>query len=106
MTDGIEGVFLQTHSWAKSSEFFQKLGFTVEFETELNTGRLRNGDGPFVFIAQVPEDQPPQTQLIVAITDEQMDALEGADIRKQLAREMTLYDPDGRSWRVQTPEST
>jgi hypothetical protein len=106
MADGIEGVYLQTHSWHDSAKFFHKLGFTIEFDTGLNSGRLRNGDGPFLFIAQVPGDQELQTQLIVAITDEQMDALDGAAVRTQFAREMTLYDPDGRSWRVQTPEPT
>ncbi len=56
MTDGIEAVYLETHNWGKSARFFQKLGYTVEFETDHNSGQLRNGDGPYLFIAEVPDD--------------------------------------------------
>ena len=58
-TEGIEAVFLETHNWGKSAKFFQALGYEIEFETDHNSGQLRNGDGPYVFIAEVPEDQSP-----------------------------------------------
>ena len=56
---GIEAVFLETHNWGKAAKFFQALGFDLEFETDHSSGQLRNGDGPYVFIAEVPEDQEP-----------------------------------------------
>ena len=48
-------MFLKTHNWGKAARFFQALGFELEFETDHNSGQLRNGDGPYVFIAEVPE---------------------------------------------------
>ena len=53
-TDGIEAVFLETHNWGKAARFFQAFGFELEFETDHNSGQLRNGDGPYLFIAEVP----------------------------------------------------
>src|SRR6476646_8253434 len=45
-TTGIDAVFLETHNWGRSAGFFQALGFTLDFETDHNSGLLRNGDGP------------------------------------------------------------
>jgi hypothetical protein len=81
MTEGIEAVYLETHNWGKSAKFFQKLGYTVEFETDHNSGQLRNGDGPWIFIADVAT--PFETT-------------------HWGARELTLRDPDGRVWRLQS----
>jgi len=55
-TDGIEAVFLETHNWGKAAKFLQALGFELEFSTDHNSGQLRNGDGPSVFIAEIPEN--------------------------------------------------
>ena len=62
-TEGIEAVFLTTHNWGKAAKFFQGLGYQLEFDTGHSSGQLRNGDGPFVFIAEVPEDQRPDTRI-------------------------------------------
>ena len=59
-TEGIEAVFLETHNWGKAAKFFQALGFELEFSTDHSSGQLRNGDGPYVFIAEVPEDREPR----------------------------------------------
>ena len=56
-TEGIEAVFLETHNWGKAAKFFQALGFALEFETDHDSGQLRNGDGPYVFIAEVPPER-------------------------------------------------
>src|ERR1700678_3293010 len=66
-TEGIEAVFVETHNWGKSAKFFQALGFELEFETGHASGQLRNGDGPYVFIAEVPEDQVPQMQVVLKV---------------------------------------
>ena len=73
-TEGIEAVFLETHNWGKAAKFFQKLGYTVEFETDHNSGQLRNGDGPSLFISEVPESEPTRRSIVLAVTD--ADALE------------------------------
>ena len=54
-TEGIEAVFLETHNWGKSAKFFQGLGYEIEFATDHNSGQLRRGDSPSLFIAEVPE---------------------------------------------------
>jgi hypothetical protein len=61
-TERIEAVFLTTHNWGKSAKFFQALGFTLDFETDHNSGKLRNGDGPYLFIAEVPANQQVEAQ--------------------------------------------
>jgi uncharacterized glyoxalase superfamily protein PhnB len=111
MTDGIEAVYLETHNWGKSARFFQKLGYTVEFETDHNSGQLRNGDGPYLFIAEVPATREPGISLVVAVADE--DALQLDDVEVVTpfqtthwgAREMTIRDPDGRIWQLQAKTS-
>ena len=68
-TEGIEAVFLETHNWGKSAKFFQALGFELEFETDHNSGQLRNGDGPYVFIAEIPETEPTRRHLVLTVAD-------------------------------------
>ena len=108
MTDGIEAVYLETHNWGKSAKFFQKLGYTVEFETDHNSGRLRNGDGPYLFIAEVPAAREPSIALVLAVADEdRVEVDDGVEVVTPFetthwgAREMTIRDPDGRIWRLQ-----
>jgi N-acetylglutamate synthase-like GNAT family acetyltransferase len=45
-TEGIEAVYLTTHNWGRAAKFFQALGFNLEFETDHNSGQLRNGAVP------------------------------------------------------------
>ncbi|MFE9580660.1 VOC family protein [Nocardia sp. NPDC006044] len=107
-TNGIEAVFLETHNWGKAAKFFQALGYELEFETDHSSGQLRNGDGPYIFIAEVPETKEPGMQLVLKATD--TDAL-AADVAVEVVtplaethygtREMTVRDPDGRLWSVQ-----
>ncbi|MCU1393471.1 MAG: hypothetical protein JWM34_1899 [Ilumatobacteraceae bacterium] len=112
-TAGIEAVFLETHNWGKAAKFFQALGFTLDFETDHNSGQLRNGDGPYVFIAEVPEDQATGIQLVLTVTDESAVRLDPiVEIVNPFAdthfgtREMTVRDPDGRMWSLQAPGAT
>ena len=67
-TKGIQAVFLETHNWGRAAKFFQALGYQLEFETDHNSGELRNGESPYIFIAEVPEDQPPQVRLVLQTT--------------------------------------
>ena len=68
-TDGVEAMFLETHNWGKAAKFFQALGYELEFETDHSSGQLRNGDGPYVLIAEVPDDQPTGTRLVHHVSD-------------------------------------
>ncbi|GAB2965067.1 VOC family protein [Amycolatopsis acidiphila] len=109
-TDGIEAVFLETHNWGKAAKFFQALGFKLEFETDHSSGQLRNGDGPYVFIAEVPEDREPRTRIALKVPD--ADAFRPDPAVEVVtpftethwgAREMTVRDSDGRLWSLQAP---
>jgi uncharacterized glyoxalase superfamily protein PhnB len=109
-TEGIEAVFLETHNWGKAAKFFQSLGFELEFSTDHNSGQLRNGDGPYVFIAEVPETQEPQMQLVLKVPDAEAFQLQpGVEVVTPFedthfgTRAMTVRDPDGRLWNLQAP---
>ena len=109
-TTGIEAVFLTTHNWGKSAKFFQALGYQLEFETDHASGQLRNGDGPYLFIAEVPEGEALDVQAIQAVPDE---AAFGPDPIVEVVapfedthwgtRVAVVRDPDGRTWRLQAP---
>ena len=109
-TDGIEAVFLETHNWGKAAKFFQGLGFELEFATDHNSGQLRNGDGPYIFIAEVPQDREPRMQVALKVPD--ADAFSvgpGVEVVTPFedthygTKEMTVRDPDGRLWSLQAP---
>ena len=109
-TEGIEAVFLTTHNWGRAAKFFQELGYELEFDTGHSSGQLRNGEGPYVFISEVPEDQPPETRIVLKVAD--ADAFEADPVVEVVTpfedthfgtREMTVRDPDGRLWSLQAP---
>jgi hypothetical protein len=109
-TEGIEAVFLETHNWGKAARFFQALGYQLEFTTDHNSGQLRNGNGPSVFIAEVPEQREPQVQIVLKVpAAEAFQA--GPDVEVVTPFEethfgttmMTVRDPDGRLWSLQAP---
>jgi hypothetical protein len=109
-TEGIEAVFLETHNWGRAARFFQALGFRLEFETDHQSGQLRNGDGPYVFIAEVPEDQVPGIQVVLKVadvgafpSDPAVDVVTPFEPTHYGTQEMTVRDPDGRLWSLQAP---
>ena len=109
-TEGIEAVFLETHNWGKAAKFFQALGFKLEFETDHSSGQLCNGSGPYVFIAEVPEDQVPETRIVLKVpdadafrTDPIVEVVSPFEATHYGTREMTVRDPDGRLWSLQAP---
>jgi len=109
-TDGIEAVYLETHNWGKAAKFFQALGFTLEFATDHSSGLLRNGPGPYLFIAEVPHDQPTGIQLVLKVADaDSFEADAAIDVVAPFEethhgpKEMTVRDPDGRLWVLQAP---
>jgi uncharacterized glyoxalase superfamily protein PhnB len=110
MTAGIEAVFLETHNWGKAAKFFQKLGYTVEFETDHNSGQLRNGGSPLLFISEVPESEPTRRNIVLAVPDaDKLELDDSIDVVDQWqethrgTRLMTVRDPDGREWQLQAP---
>jgi len=109
-TEGIEAVFLTSHNWGKAAKFFQSLGYELEFDTGHGSGQLRNGDGPYLFIAEVPEDQPVDLRVVLKVADADTVALDpSVEIVRPVAdthwgtRDLEVRDPDGRTWTLQGP---
>ncbi|SNQ46786.1 Glyoxalase [Frankia canadensis] len=109
-TDGIDAVFVETHNWGRSARFFQSLGFTLEFETDHNSGQFRNGDGPAVFVAEIPADRTPHIQIALRVADaaacspgEGVEVVTPFEDTHYGTKEMTVRDPDGRPWSLQAP---
>ena len=109
-TEGIEAVYLETHNWGKAAGFFRSLGFTLEFETDHSSGMLRNGPGPYLFIAEVPPDRPTGVQLVLKVADADAFVADAAvevvapfEATHHGPQEMTVRDPDGRQWILQAP---
>ncbi|MGC0417212.1 VOC family protein [Embleya sp. AB8] len=109
-TEGIEAVFLETHNWGKSAKFFQALGYELDFATDHNSGQLRNGDGPYLFIAEVPEDRETRIGIALKVADADtfhadpiVDVVTAFEDTHFGTREMTVRDPDGRIWHLQAP---
>lgn len=109
-TKGIEALFLETHNWGKTAKFFQELGYEVEFTTDHGSGRLRNGDGAYIFLVEVPPSQEPQSQIVLGVAD--ADAFRPGPVVEVVTpfqdthygtREMVVRDPDGRTWNLQAP---
>ncbi len=67
-TNGIQAVYLETHNCGKAAKFFESLGFELQFETDHNSGQLRNSRGPYVFIAEIPDNQTVHMQLALGIS--------------------------------------
>lgn len=112
-TEGIEALFLTTHNWGRAARFWQSLGYELELDTGHGSGQLRNGAGPYVFIAEVPEDQEPDLRVVLAVPDaETLELDPGVDVVSSWAathwgtREMAIRDPDGRVWNLQAPGGT
>ncbi|WP_217164051.1 glyoxalase/bleomycin resistance/extradiol dioxygenase family protein [Streptomyces sp. AC512_CC834] len=109
-TEGIEAVFLETHNWGKAAKFWQGLGYELEFATDHASGQLRNGDGPYLFIAEVPEDKEPEVRVVLKVSDaDAFSPAPGVEVVSPFedthfgTREMTVRDPDGRLWSLQAP---
>lgn len=109
-TEGIEAVFMETHNWGRSAKFFQSLGYELEFVTDHNSGQLRNGDSPPLFIAEIPEDREPGLRLVLKVPDaDAFRADPGVEVVTPFedthfgTRMMTVRDPDGRLWSLQAP---
>jgi hypothetical protein len=109
-TEGVEAIYLETHNWGRAAKFWQSLGYDVDFATDHSSGLLRNGDGPYLFIAEVPADRQPGMRIMLKVPD--ADTLElAADVAVGTpfedthygTREMTVRDPDGRVWGLLAP---
>ena len=99
----IEAVYHETHNCVKAAKFFQALGFELDFATDHYSGLLRGGDGPYVFVAEVPESQPTGMKIVLKgeeVTPD-VEVVSPFEDTHFGTREMTVRDPDGREWILQ-----
>jgi hypothetical protein len=109
MTNGLQGLLIETHNWGKTVAFWKALGYELEFETDHHSGQLRHpSGGPFLFIAERPEGTPIQVQPVLAANDAATftPPSSGTVVRPFEAQhwgvlELLLADPDGRHVSVQ-----
>ena len=110
-TEGIEGLYIETHNWGATVAFWQRLGYELLFETDHHSGQLQHPrGGPFVFVAERPEAKAIETYPIIRSSDSAtFEPPEGAPVDKPFTPEhwgvveMMLRDPDGRHVSVQAP---
>jgi hypothetical protein len=110
-TEGIEGLFIETHNWGKSVAFWKALGYNLEFETDHHSGRLRHpSGGPYLFIAERPESKPLELHPVLAVRDAASfkapasgTVVHPFEAQHWHVLEMRLADPDGRQLSLQSP---
>ena len=110
-TSGIGGLVVETHNWGLAVAFWQGLGFELEFETDHHSGQLRHpAGGPWVFVAEHPNANPPEVYPVVLADDADTFAASTADAVEQPfearhwnVMEALLRDPDGHHVSVQAP---
>lgn len=112
-SEGINAVYLETRNWGKAARFFRALGYELEFETDHNSGQLRNGDTPPVFIAEVPPERSTGTHIVLKVPSEaviqdnaELELVSPFETTHYGAREATVRDPDGRLWVLQAPATS
>ncbi len=110
-TDGIEAVYLTTRNWGKAARFMQSIGYEPDFTTDHNSGLFRNGDGPYIFVAEVPHEEP-TAQLVLRVPDPAAIHFDGdVEVVEKFAEthfgttESIIRDPDGRLWTLQAATS-
>ena len=96
----------------RTARFCRALGLELELETDHGSGQLRNGDGPYVFVAELPEGEDLGVQLVPRVADDAafevdpaLEVVSGFDDTHDGTREMVVRDPDGRTWSLQAPAS-
>jgi hypothetical protein len=109
-TQGIEAIYVETHNWGRTARFFRELGFEIDFETDHGSGMLRCGDGPYVFVAEVPADHAPGLQVLVGVSDAEtcrpgppVEVVKPFEQTHWGTQQMQVRDPDGRIWSLQAP---
>ena len=111
MNNGIEGILIETHNCGKTVAFWKDLGYEVEVETDHHSGQLRHPrGGPYIFIAERPQDHPLQVVLGVGVAEaSQFTPPRSGTVMRPFekqhwpALQMILADPDSRHIAVEAP---
>ncbi|NSC25083.1 VOC family protein [Streptomyces albus subsp. chlorinus] len=109
-TEGVEGVFVETHNWGKTAKFLEALGFKVEFSTEHGSGMLKQDSGPYFVVNEIPEEREPRTQIVLRVADAAafrpdpvVEVVSPFEETHYGTQRMVVRDPDGREWSIEAP---
>ncbi|MEY2581594.1 MAG: hypothetical protein QOE09_1443 [Ilumatobacteraceae bacterium] len=109
MTTGFDHHYVETHNWAKAVDFWQRLGFELEFDTGHNSGMLRHpSGGPTVFLAEQSIEDPLATELYLGAAAD-YEAPDGVEVISPFVEShwgtkvMVIQDPDGHRYRIEAP---
>ena len=108
-TQGIKGLYVETHNYGATGAFWRSLGYRAVFETG-HSGQWVHPDGAYVFIEEVPDGQALETHVILGVGDAGAFAAEReVDWEKPFTNEhwgeahALIRDPDGRLVALQAP---
>jgi catechol 2,3-dioxygenase-like lactoylglutathione lyase family enzyme len=111
-TNGIDYLFIQTHDYAKSIAFWQALGFEIEYETDHNSGMLRNpANGSGVFLSERSIEDPLAIEAHLSATAD-YELPDGVTVVSPFretdwgTRIAVIQSPDGHHFRIETPTPT
>jgi len=108
-TNGFDHLYVETHNWDKAVAFWQRLGFTLDFETDHGSGMLSHpASGPTVFLAEQSLEDPLATEMYLAAGTDYTEP-DGVDVVSPFVdthwgtKVMVIQDPDGHRFRIQAP---
>ncbi len=102
----IDYVYVETHDWARSKEFWTSLGLHLAMDLE-GAGRFEPTDGgPGIFVEEVPAEQPLGSAIYLRFGPGDL-TLDADTVVEDFApshwgtRLATVRDPDGRTFILQ-----
>ena len=108
-TNGFGHLYVETHNWGKAVAFWQRLGFTLDFDTGHGSGMLSHpAGGPTIFVAEQSIDDPLAVEVYLAAGAD-YEAPEGIDVVSPFhvthwgTKVMVIQDPDGHRFRIEAP---
>ena len=111
-TTGFDHVYVETHDWERSLEFWQRLGFELEYDTGHQSGALRHpAGGPTVFLAQQSLENPVTTEIYLGATADYV-IPDGVDVVSPFfdthwgTKVAIIRDPDGHHFRLTAPKES
>jgi hypothetical protein len=108
--DGVHSIYVETHNWGKSARFWQDLGFTLDLDLGTSGIFRAPSGGPYVFLEEVPEDQPlqltPYFRLVNPDLPAAVEVVTPLEPTHWDTKVMEVRDPDGRVFQLEDPTST
>jgi hypothetical protein len=103
--EGIDYLYIETHDYAATSNFWRRLGFELTIDLGAGSGQWTGPDGFKLFIEEVPADRQVAMQLYLRVkdTDQFRGNYEPSHWGSKL---LPLSDPDGRTLYLQAWDET